>query len=74
MNTQQSNRTPFIDPVIMSAMTGAGVGVGMAATFAIAALAEVPFGLPMAIALPAAMILAIGGAVLLTCRKNRRAA
>lgn len=74
MSTQQSNRTPLIDPTIMSAMTGAGLGVGMAVTFVIAALAGVPFGLPMAIALPASMILAIGGAVLLTRRKNRRTA
>ena len=70
--TTTSTRPAHIDPVAMSAMTGAGVGLGFAIALAVAALLDVPFGIPLAIALPVAMLLAVGAAMLITRRRNRR--
>ncbi len=67
----RSARPADIDPVVMSAMTGAGVGLGFAIALAVAALLDVPFGIPLAIALPVAMLLAAGAAILITRRRNR---
>ena len=70
-STTSTARPALIDPVIMSAMTGAGVGLGFAVALAVAALLDVPFGLPLAIALPSSMLLAVGAAILITRRRQR---
>ncbi|MBF4568132.1 hypothetical protein ITJ57_05045 [Plantibacter sp. VKM Ac-2880] len=71
-SSSRSARPTRIDPIVMSAMTGAGVGLGFAIALAVAALLDVPFGIPLAIALPVAMLLAVGAAMLITRRRNRR--
>ncbi|MBD8103835.1 hypothetical protein PlfCFBP13513_15140 [Plantibacter flavus] len=69
-HTPRTTRRFRIDPVTMSAMTGAGIGLGLAAAFAAAALLHVPFGLALAITLPAAMLFAIGSAMTITHRRH----
>ena len=70
-SSPRSARPARIDPIVMSAMTGAGVGLGFA--IALAAMLDVPFGVPLAVALPGAMLLAVGAAILITRRRNRLA-
>jgi alcohol dehydrogenase class IV len=72
-SSPRSARPARIDPIVMSAMTGAGVGLGFAIAHAVAAMLDVPFGVPLAVALPGAMLLAVGAAILITRRRNRLA-